>query len=390
MAIEKKDFKPGDVSTNIVRGSISSHKIANTILKSTKELQLNSSINRTEENPFVKKDSFGIKNEDNKNILDKQSLKEQIKENNIKQMTMQQHQIANNKAQAVLIYLFREVFPEGLKFFNRPAQIADSAEQARNISQEDFCRIIEEPMKILRVLQELIPARLSELKKKSHESGNLDEVAHYERVDEILSKIFDVTNQINGNGSHMALLSLLEELDQSKIQGELKSLIAEYHKSLNELGKNIQRANAQLINRIRHPYSELTTGVKTRIDQGLRDSLYTRPENLGAAQRDHYGGIMGKVYDYRDIDWPFGGTPWEYGTNIKGDSNNPNPPFPVRRLAGEMRGYIGTLTEDQPGPMFVTTDVEAKSPIKNKKRKNYYESDSESSEFDEDFDDEED
>jgi len=391
MPVEKKDFKPGDISTNIVRGTITSHKIANTITKSTKGMELDPGRSRTEENPFIKKDSFGVKKEENKSILDKNSLKEQIKENSIKQMTLHQHQIANNKAQSVLIYLFREVFPEGLQFFNRQAQVAQSQEHARNICYEDFNRITEEPFKILKVLQELIPAKLAELKKKSYVNDNQNDIAHYQRVDEILCKIFDVTNQVNGNGSHTALLSLIDELDQSKIQGELKQLISDYHQSLSDLGKQIQRANAQLINRIRHPHSELTTGVITRIDKGLRDTLYTRPESLGAAQRDHFGGIMGKIYDYRDIDWPFGGAPWEYGSNVRGDNNTSKPPFPVRRLAGEMRGYIGMLTEEQPGPMFVTTDVEAKTPFnkKTKKRKNFYETESDS-EDDENFEDDED
>jgi hypothetical protein len=68
---------------------------------------------------------------------------------------------------------------------------------------------------------------------------------------------------------------------------------------------------------------------------------------------------MGSIYDFRDTDWTLGSNTWEYGANVKGN-NTVSASYPIRRLAGEMRGYIGQLTEAQPGPMFVTTDVDAK------------------------------
>jgi hypothetical protein len=360
MAVEKKDFKPGEIPTSIVRGNISSHRIASSL--STREIQISSASNRTpEEAPFANIDSFATKKtettEENKNNLDKKTLDDQI---NIKENTAKEHENANNKAQSVLVYLFREVFPEGLNFFNRSNQIAQNPQQAAEIAKEDFGRITEKPEKILQVLKDVIPAKIAEMKSKANASGNQDDIKHYDRVDEILGRIFDVTNQLDGKGSHTALLGLIESLDQSKIQGDLKGLISDYHNSLSALGNQIKRANAQLLNRTRHPQSELITGVTTKIDQGLRASLYTRPESLGAAHRDHLGGIMGSIYDFKDTDWTLGGTPWEYGINVKGSETASATPFPVRRLAGEMRGYIGTLTEAQPGPMFVTTDVDAK------------------------------
>jgi|GEM_PF-3935640 len=365
MAIEKKDFKPGEIPTSIVRGNTSSQKVANSLTSSAREIQISSASNRTpEEAPFANIDSFATKEttktEDSKNTLDKKALEAQIKEKNIKEITAKEHENANNKAQSVLVYLFREVFPEGLNFFNRSNQVAQTPQQAAEIAKEDFERITEKPEKILQVLKDVIPAKIAEMKSKAQTSGNQDDIQHYNRVDEILGRIFDVTNQVDGKGSHTALLGLIESLDQSKIQGDLKGLISDYHNSLSALGNQIKRANAQLINRTRHPQSELTTGVGTKIDQGLRASLYTRPESLGAAHRDHLGGIMGSIYDFKDTDWTLGGTPWEYGINVKGSETASLTPFPVRRLAGEMRGYIGTLTEAQPGPMFVTTDVDAK------------------------------
>ena len=73
------------------------------------------------------------------------------------------------------------------------------------------------------------------------------------------------------------------------------------------------------------------------------------------------GGILGSLYDFLDTDWILPANCWEYSQVVKGNKSTSKTPFPVRRLAMEMRGYIGTLTEEHPGPMFVTTDVEAKT-----------------------------
>lgn len=363
MAIDKQDYKPGDVSTNLIRGALKSQKIATTLSGSTREAQISSGTNRTEETPISQIDSFDTQktgSSDEAKILNKKALEAKIKENSLREITAQEHENANSKAQSVIICLIKEIFPEGLDFFNRSNKLAQNSQQAQEIQEEDFKRIKEEPGKILEVVTALVPSKISQMKSKANTSGNQDDIKHYDKVEEILDKIFDVTKQVNGKGSHTALLGLIESLDQSKIQGDLKDLISDYHNSLSTLGNQIKRANAQLLNRIKHPQTELTTGVATKIDQGLRASLYTRPESLGAAQRDHYGGIMGSIYDFKDTDWTLGGMPWEYGLNVKGSETASATPFPVRRLAGEMRGYIGTLTEAQPGPMFVTTDVEAK------------------------------
>ncbi|MEY3370639.1 MAG: hypothetical protein RLZZ361_1309 [Cyanobacteriota bacterium] len=358
-------FEPGTIPTDVVRGSAKSLRIANKltpISTSAREVQQNSADTRAEGNPFAEIDSFATqetKKSENR-ILEKRVLEQQIKEKNIQEMTAKEHENANNKAQTVILYLVKQVFPESLGFFDRSKQVAQNPEQAKEIAQEDFERLQENPSKILQVALSVIPAKLTELKTKAQEVNDTERSNHLEKVDSILGQIFNVMKQVDGNGSHTSLLHMIESLDQTQIKGDLHQLISEYHKSLGLLGKQIQRANAQLINRTRHPQSELTTGVTTKIDQGLRDSLYTRPESLGAAHRDHLGGIMGSIYDFKDTDWTLGGTPWEYGLNVKGENRVSKTPFPVRRLAGEMRGYIGTLTEEQPGPMFVTTDVEAK------------------------------
>jgi hypothetical protein len=112
MAVERKEFKPGDVPTSIVRGNTSSHKIATSLSSSAREIQISSASNRTpEEAPFANTDSFATKKtettEENKNTLDRKALEAQIKEKNIKEITAKEHENANNKAQSVLVYLFR-------------------------------------------------------------------------------------------------------------------------------------------------------------------------------------------------------------------------------------------------------------------------------------------
>jgi hypothetical protein len=369
MAIEEKKYEPGQIPTNIVRGTNKSFKIVSnlqpTLNSSTREAQLTSASQRTSDDPFTSNiDNFENKkaNETNdvtRKSVDREAMKDRIKNDTLKEITAQEHENANNKAQSIVLHLVRQVFPEGLKFFERSKELTQDQEEAKKIAQEDNKRIHENPSRILEVLQYVIPEKLSETKKKAQASGDPTEIAHYDRVDEILAQIFDVMKQVSGKGSHTALLGLIESLDQTKIKGDLHKLITDYHGSLGALGKQIQRASAQLLNRTRHPQSELITGVSTKIDEGLRRNLYTRPESLGAAHRDNLGGIMGSIYDFRDTDWTLGSNTWEYGANVKGN-NTVSASYPIRRLAGEMRGYIGQLTEAQPGPMFVTTDVDAK------------------------------
>jgi hypothetical protein len=364
-------FQPGQIPTDIVRGAGKSHKIASnlqtTLNSSAREAQLTSASQRTSDDPFTSNiDNFENKktnetSEIERKSLDRQAVEARIKNDTIKEMTAKENENANNKAQSIVLHLVRQVFPEGLKFFERSKELTQDPQQAQEIAREDIERIQENPSKILEVALNVIPGKLSETKKKAQESGDNEKIAHYERVDEILGQIFDVMKQVSGKGSHTALLGMIDSLDQTQIKGELHKLISDYHSSLGALGKQIQRANAQLLNRTRHPQSELETGVATKIDEGLRKSLYTRPESLGAAHRDNLGGIMGSIYDFKDTDWIFGSTPWEYAINVKGENLASEAPFPVRRLAEKIRlGIVSLLTEANPTPTLIITDVDAR------------------------------
>lgn len=397
MPIDEKKFQPGQVSTDIIRGTTKSLRIAsnlNSALANTNQSQITSANNRSQDNPFHTNDSFSNKEKilPQKNTLDKKALEAQIKEKNIREMTAKEHLIANNKAQSVILYLLKQAFPEGLSFFERSKHISSNVEQALEIAKEDFERLQENPSKILQVALSVIPSKISDLKNSAKEQQDHYRLRYLERIDSILGQIFDVMEQVSGKGSHTALLNLIESLNQSEINHELHQIISEYHSSLEKLGKQMQRANAQLLNRTRHPHSELITGIQSKIDKGLRASIYTRPESLGAALRDHFGGILGNIYDFLDTDWSFGSNPWEYSQQVKNERSITKSPYPVRRLAGEMRGYIGMLTEEQPGPMFVTTDVEAKTPLNNKrsKKKSYFDRKSKQNNYDEDFDEDDD
>jgi hypothetical protein len=361
MSIEKQDFKPGEISTNLTRASITSKNIISTLTVSTREAQITAAGNRTNEATPSPADMFTTSSSKvaTTNQDKQKELQQLIKENLIKEQTSGYHEAANKNAQALLVSLISEVFPEGVPYLNRAQHLTDDPKQAQQMRQEDFGRLLEEPKTILQTLQTTVPAKLAELKQKAKDDKDPETISHYDKVDEIIDKLRNVWEAGEGNGSHLALLNLLNELDHNQINPSLKGLITNYHKSLNTLGKEIQRAGEKFHNVVRHPMAPLLTGVPTKTDQGQFAALYTRPVSLAAAIRDHRGGIMGSFYDFKDTDWSLGGIPWEYGQNVKGD-NSVSASYPIRRLAGEMRGYIGQLTEAQPGPMFVTTDVDAK------------------------------
>lgn len=395
MSVDQKKFQPGTVSTDILRGNTKSYKIASNVssaIKSHNDNLVNSAKLRSEENPFLTNDNFSSNTENITKNPDKKILESLIREKNIREMTAKEHVASNNKAQSLILYLLKQAFPEGLSFFERSKYISSNPEQADEIAREDFERLQENPSQILEVALTVVPRKLAEMKNLAKNNGAVQKMEHLERIDSILGQIFHVMEQVSGQGSHTALLSLIESLDQTKIGNELHQLISEYHRSLEKLGKQIQRANAQLLNRTRHPHSELITGIISKPDQGLRAILYTRPESLGAALRDHLGGILGSIYDFLDTEWMFSANTWEYSQKVKGQNMITKAPYPVRRLAQEMRGYIGTLTEEQPGPMFVTTDVEAKSLQRSPKsrRKNSFDQENDFDEDDEDFDEDKD
>lgn len=371
MTVDKK-YISGDVPTSIIRGNLDAgKKIAGqqTAIKgSLQESQKTAASARSDENPLEQIDGFSRATaiapetapEKNKKLI-----KSQLDDKALREMTTKEHEAANNKAQTLIVFLMKQVFPEGLEFFNRGQKLAENPQDAKEIAQYDFEKIKEDPSKILSVAVSVIPGKLTEAKKRANEAGDTNQEQRLERIDEILGQLFGVMQEVDGNGSHQALLNLIDSLDPTQIKGELHTLITDYHKSLATLGKQIQRAAAQMLDRKRHPFTELVTGVSTIVDKGLHKTLYTRPESLGAAQRDHLGGIMGSIYDFKDTDWKFASMPWEYGLNVKDEDINQvgslsKPSFPVRRLAMEMRGYVGQLTEEQPGPMFTTTDVDAR------------------------------
>jgi hypothetical protein len=371
MSVDKK-YISGDIPTSIIRGNLDAgKKFTQTtgIKASVQESQKTVASIRDSESPLDKMiDGFLAAKETTPETAparNKRQINQQIDNNALREMTTKEHEAANNKAQTLVVFLMKQVFPEGLDFFSRPQKLAENPKDARGIAQDDFNRIKEDPSKILEVAINVVPGKLMEGKKLAKEAGNKDEEKRLDRVDEILGQLFGVMAQVEGKGSHQALLGLIDSLDPTQIKGELHTLITDYHKSLASLGKQIQRSAAQMLDRKRHPFSELITGVSTVVDKGLQRTLYTRPESLGAAQRDHLGGIMGSIYDFKDTDWKFASMPWEYGLNVKGEDINQvgsltRPSFPVRRLAMQMTGYVGQLTEEQPGPMFTTTDVDAR------------------------------
>lgn len=374
MAVNDKKYISGDVPTSIIRGNqdagknIARQAASNSIKGSVQESQKTVASLRGDEAPSAV-DGFSAAKETKPETApekNKKLIKDQLNDNALREMTAKEHEAANNKAQTLVVFLMKQVFPEGLEFFNRPQKLAENPQDAKEIAQYDFDKIKEDPSKILTVAMSVIPGKLLEAKKRANEAGDENQEKRLDRIDEILGQLFGVMEQVEGKGSHTALLGLIDSLDPTQIKGELHTLITDYHKSLASLGKQIQRSAAQMLDRKRHPFSELVTGVSTIVDKGLHKTLYTRPESLGAALRDHLGGVMGSIYDFKDTDWKFASMPWEYGLNVKGEDINQvgslsKPSFPVRRLAMEMRGYVGQLTEDQPGPMFTTTDAEAKT-----------------------------
>ena len=245
MQIDEKKFQPGQIPTDIVRGTTKSLKIASnlqaTLNSSAREAQLTSASQRTSDDPFTSNiDNFENKktnetSEIERKSLDKQATEARIKNDAIKEMTAKENENANNKAQSIVLHLVRQVFPEGLKFFERSKELTQDPKQAQEIAREDIERIQENPSKILEVALNVIPGKLSETKKKAQESGDNEKIAHYERVDEILGQIFDVMKQVSGKGSHTALLGMIDSLDQTQIKGELHKLISDYHSSLGAL-----------------------------------------------------------------------------------------------------------------------------------------------------------
>lgn len=290
----------------------------------------------------------------NQEDLERTSL---IKEVN-KQKLQETHKKANKTAQGIVLRLSAEEvaekaldkLPKLSKFLSKGTQEGQTPQVQRELVEGNIEKMLEDPSGMVPIFEATTLKNLKKELEKARKEGDTKTEEQLTELEASLSNLFGIfETDVNGEGSHVALLEQLEVMDYSTMSPEIKAQIEEYEADLNKVVE-VEHANLQGIQQIENSPTFIA-GVGQKGDKGHRTFM----AKLGAILADDKGGVLN--FNEEEITWHL--DTYQYKT---GEDGMPSTRLDVKHLANmsekfwvvpRKSGITNLLTNEQPMPHLI-------------------------------------